>query len=78
MKDWDNERGLFYNGDKMNLKYCLDPKEAEERYEKNKKLMVLVNIKRPPDLEIPIQLPLGTDLNWKKDIDKTFPSFITK
>lgn len=62
----------------MNLKYCLDPKEAEAWYEKNKKLMVLVNIKRPPDLEIPIQLPLGTDLNWKKDIDTSFPSFVTK
>ena len=57
-KDWDNDRGLFYNGDKMNLKYTLDPKEAEERYEKTKKYAVSVNIKRPPDLEIPIQVPL--------------------
>jgi hypothetical protein len=40
------------------LKYCLDSKEAEEWYEKNKHLMVSVNIKRPPDLEIPVQLPL--------------------
>lgn len=62
----------------MNLKYCLDPKEAEERYEKNKQYMVLVNIKRPPDLEIPVQIPLGTDLNWKKDIDTKFLTFITK
>ena len=62
----------------MNLKYTLDPKEAEERYEKTKKYMVLVNIKRPPDLEIPVQIPLGTDLNWKKDIDTGFLSFITK
>lgn len=77
-KDWDNDRGLFYNGDKMNLKYTLDPKEAEERYEKTKKYTVSVNIKRPPDLEIPIQVPLWTDLNWKKDIDTGFLSFITK
>jgi hypothetical protein len=40
--------------------------------------MVLVNIKRPPDLEIPVQIPLGTDLNWKKDIDTKFLTFITK
>ena len=77
-KDFDTDRWLFYNGDKMNLKYVLDPKEAEEWYEKNKKLMVSVNIKRPPDLEIPIQLPLGTDLNWKKDVDTHFPSFVTR
>ena len=77
-KDWDNDRGLFYNWDKMNLKYVLDAKEAEAWYEKNKKYMVSVNIKRPPDLEIPIQLPLGTDLNWKKDIDTSFPNFVTK
>lgn len=77
-KDWDNDRWFCYDGNKMNLKYCLDPKEAEEWYEKNKKLMVLVNIKRPPDLEIPVQIPLGTDLNWKKDIDTKFLTFITK
>ena len=62
----------------MNLKYTLDPKEAEKRFEKNRHLMVSVDIKRPPDLQIPVQIPLGTDLNWKKDIDKWFLSFITK
>lgn len=77
-KDRDNDRGLCYNGDKLNLKYTLDPKEAEEWFEKNKKLMVLVNIKRPPDLEIPVQIPLGTDALLKKDIDKNFLTFITK
>ena len=77
-KDRDNDRGLCYNGDKLNLKYTLDPKEAEERFEKNKKLMVLVNIKRPPDLEIPVQIPLGTDALLKKDIDTRFLTFITK
>jgi hypothetical protein len=69
---------LFYNGDETNLKYVLDPKEAKEWFEKNKKLMVLVNIKRPPDLEIPVQLPLGTDKLLKQDIDTKFLSFITK
>ena len=78
MKDRDNERGLFYNGEEINLKYTLDPKEAKDWYEKNKKYMVSVNIKRPPDLEIPIQLPLGTDKLLKKDIDTKFLSFITK
>ena len=77
-KDWDNDRWLFYNGDETNLKYVLDPKEAKEWFEKNKKLMVLVNIKRPPDLEIPVQLPLGTDKLLKQDIDTKFLSFITK
>ena len=62
----------------MNLKYTLEPKEAKEWYEKNKKLMVFVNIKRPPDLEIPIQIPLGTDKLLKKDIDTKFLTFITK
>ena len=62
----------------MNLKYTLEPKEAKEWYEKNKELMVFVNVKRPPDLEIPVQIPLWTDLNWKKDIDTNFLNFITK
>lgn len=77
-KDFDNDRWLFYNGEEMNLKYTLDPKEAKEWYERNKTLMVTVNIKRPPDMEIPIQLPLGTDLNQEKEIDTRFLSFITK
>ena len=46
-KDWEDWRGLFYNWEKQNLKYTLDPKEAEDWYEKNKRLMVFVNIKRP-------------------------------
>ena len=77
-KDWDNDRWLFYDGNEVNLKYTLDPKEAKERFEKNKKLMVYVNIKRPPDLEIPIQIPLGTDKLLKQDIDTKFLTFITK
>lgn len=77
-KDRDNDRWFCYDGNEQNLKYTLEPKEAKEWYEKNKKYMVLVNIKRPPDLEIPVQIPLWTDLNWKKDIDTGFLSFITK
>lgn len=77
-KDWDNDRGLFYDWNKMNLKYCLDPKEAERRYEDNKKLMVTVTVKRPPDLDVPVQLPLGTTPLLKKDIDTNFLSYITK
>lgn len=77
-KDRDNDRWFCYDGNEQNLKYTLEPKEAKEWYEKNKKYMVLVNIKRPPDLEIPVQIPLGTDLNRKKDIDTSFLSFITK
>lgn len=77
-KDRDNDRWFCYDGNEQNLKYTLEPKEAKEWYEKNKKYMVFVNIKRPPDLEIPVQIPLWTDLNWKKDIDTNFLSFITK
>ena len=77
-KDWDNDRGLFYNWEEMNLKYTLDPKEAKEWYEKTKKYDVMVNVKRPPDLEIPVQLPLWTGKLLKKDIDEWFLSFITK
>lgn len=62
----------------MNLKYTLEPKEAEEWYEKHKTEMVMVNIKRPPDLEIPVQLPLSTGKLLKQDIDTKFLTFITK
>lgn len=77
-KDFENSRGLFYNGDEMTLKYTLDPKEAKEWYEKNKSKMVTVYIKRPPDLEVPVQLPLETKPLLKKDIDTKFLTFITR
>jgi hypothetical protein len=44
----------------MNLKYTIDPRESEERYEKHKKEMVTVKIPRPPDLLIDCQIPLAT------------------
>lgn len=69
---------LFYNWDEMNLKYCLDPKQAKAWYEQNKHLMVTVNIKRPPNIEVPVQIPLGTDRLLKKDVDEWVLSFITK
>ena len=77
-KDWDNSRWLFYNWERVNLKYCLDAKEAEEWWEKNKKFMVTVNIKRPPDLDIPINIPLWTTKLNVGDRDTNFLTFITK
>lgn len=78
-KDFQEDKWwMFYNWDRMNLKYCLDAKEAEKWYEENKLLMVWVNVKRPPDLEIPVWIPLWTDKLNKTDIDKTFLTFITK
>ena len=75
---WQGERWLFYDGHQENLKYCLNAKEAERWYEEHRKEMVTVKIKRPPDMEVPIQLPLWTTKLLKKDIDKEFLTFITK
>ena len=77
-RDFDNDRGFFYNGEQRNLKYTLNAAEAEKRYKENEKFMVTVNIKRPPDLEVPIKLPLGTWELLKKDIDTAFLNFIIK
>ena len=77
-KDWDNSRGVCYNWDPNNLKYCLDAKEAEKWFDENKKYMVSVNVKRPPSLLIPVQIPLATKPLLKKDIDTKFLTFITK
>lgn len=40
--------------------------------------MVTVYIKRPPDLDVPVQLPLETKPLLKKDIDTKFLTFITR
>ena len=70
--------GLFYDWNPMNLKKCLDATEAQEWYEKHKKLMVTVYIKRPAGVEVPVSIPLGTDKLLKQDIDTNFLTFITK
>jgi hypothetical protein len=56
----------------------LDAKEAEKWFDENKKYMVSVNVKRPPSLLIPVQIPLATKPLLKKDIDTKFLTFITK
>lgn len=77
-KDWDNERGLFFDGQEHNLRYTLNAREAKRRYEENKSIMVSVNIKRPPNIEVPVQIPLETDKLKVAEIDTHFLEFITK
>ena len=77
-RDFDNERWLFYNWEERNLKYVLDASEARQWYEKNKNLFVTVNIKRPPDIEVPVSIPLGTKEIKKGDVDTRFFEYITK
>lgn len=69
---------LFYNWNPKNLKYCLNAKEAEKWYETNRREFVSVNIKRPPDMLVPISIPLWTGRLLKQDIDNNFLTFITK
>ena len=77
-KDFDNERGIFYNWDPSTLRYTLNAKEASEWYDKNKALMVDVKIKRPPNIEVPTNIPLWTRTLDDSNIDKDFLSFINK
>ena len=77
-RDWSNDRGLFYDGQEKNLKYCLNAPEAQKWYDAHKDKMVSVDIKRPPDLMIPTKIPLETKPLLKKDIDTQFLQFITK
>lgn len=78
-KDFKEEvGGLFYNWDPTNLKYCLEPSEAQKRYEDNKNLMVTVYIKRPGWIEVPVTIPLWTDHINKDGIDTKFLTYITK
>ena len=77
-RDFDNERGLFYDWNERNLKYVLDAKEATKWYDEHKRDFVTVSIKRPPDIEVPVSIPLGTKEILKKDVDTRFFEYITK
>lgn len=77
-RDFDAERWFFYDGQEKNLRYCLNALSAQKWYDTHKDKMVSVTIKRPPDLEVPIKLPLETKPLLKKNIDTQFLQFITK
>jgi len=77
-KDFDNNRWICYDWQPWNLKYCLDAKEAEKRYREHEKEMVTITIKRPPNLDIPIQIPLATKTLEAENIDNNFLTYITK
>ena len=40
--------------------------------------MVTITIKRPPNLDIPIQIPLATKTLEAENIDNNFLTYITK
>lgn len=69
---------MFFDGQEHNLRYTLNAREAKKRYEENKSIMVSVNIKRPPNIEVPVQIPLETDKLKVAEIDTHFLEFITK
>ena len=77
-KDFDNNRWICYDWQPWNLKYCLDAKEADKRYREHEKEMVTITIKRPPNLDIPIQIPLATKTLEAENIDNNFLTYITK
>ncbi|WP_173431902.1 hypothetical protein [Sharpea azabuensis] len=62
----------------MNLKYVLDASEAKQWYEQHKNMFVTVHIKRPPDIEVPVSIPLGTKDIKKNEVDTRFFEYITK
>lgn len=75
-RDFDLERGLFYDGNEINLKYCLNAESARRWYNERKSYIVKVPLRRPPDLIIDIPIPLKTDRLLKKDIDTNFLRYI--
>lgn len=77
-KDFVNERWLFYNGDPSTLRYTINAKEASEWYEKNKALMVTIQMPRPWNIIVDNSLPLGTKELKESEIDKQFLEYINK
>ena len=77
-RDRDNSRGCFYDWNEANLKYVLDASEAKQWYEQHRNMFVTVHIKRPPDIEVPISIPLGTKEIKKNEVDTRFFEYITK
>ena len=51
------ERWIFYNWDKNNLRYCYDPVEAEEWYNKFKDDFKEIKLARPWALTVKVSLP---------------------
>lgn len=61
------DRGIIYDWNKENLKYCVNHIEAEKWYDENKHLMQSVTLKMPMGRKIVCKIPL-----WWSKVDEEF------
>lgn len=73
-KTYSQSRWLVYDGNKQNLKFCIDPKYAEAWYEDNKNSLTTIEWKRPIWI-LNISVPISDEL---KEADREFPQLINK
>lgn len=68
---YNEQRWLFYDGDRNNLKYCLNADDALTRWKSHWDRVKSVKMKRPPNKTITIKLPLSDDeydFIWSNDM----------
>ena len=71
--DW---RGFFYDGKRENLKYTINPEDAERWYNKTKEFQTKVTFTRYWGKELKISLPLNKGVSIREeDIDNSFDAF---
>lgn len=60
-RNYYEDRGLFYDGDPANLRYCYDPEEAKVWWEKYGENAKVATIKRPPNKVVDISYCEATE-----------------
>jgi hypothetical protein len=70
-------RGMFYDGDENNLKYCYDPEQAKKWWDVVKDNVKDVKIKRPPNKYFTIKVPIVPE-SEESTPDKTFDEWVIK
>jgi len=64
-REYVESRGLFYDGNERNLKYCYDSEVAREWFKKNENDFVEIKMDRPPNKKVKIVFPLKEE--WELD-----------
>lgn len=74
-RNYLEHRWLFWDGKEENLRHCLNQDDAKKWYNSHKENMVTIDLKRPPNKVLKVQIPLA---KWAIQITSDFAEYIQK
>ena len=74
-RNYLEHRWLFWDGKEENLRHCLNQDDAKKWYSSYKENMTTIDLKRPPNKILKVQLPLS---KWSITVSNNLAEYIQK